>query len=175
MAFITMGLIFIVTVLVAGPEFVSTVSNGKNYIMFAIMQSIMFAGGVYIILQGVKMVIAEIVPAFKDISDRVVPNAKPALDVPVVYPFAPNAVLVGFLSSFSAGLLGMFALIMMGLPAIIPGVVPHFFVGAGAGVFGNATGGRRGAVLGAFAQGLLITILPRSCDWHYFPRRRLLC
>ena len=35
-----------------------------------------------------------------------------------------------------------------------------FFVGGGAGVFGNATGGRRGAVLGAFANGLIITLLP---------------
>nr|WP_112911607.1 PTS transporter subunit IIC [Escherichia coli] len=32
--------------------------------------------------------------------------------------------------------------------------------GAVQGVFGNATGGRRGAILGAFAQGLLITFLP---------------
>jgi len=39
-------------------------------------------------------------------------------------------------------------------------MVPHFFVGGGAGVFGNATGGRRGAVLGAFANGLIITFLP---------------
>ncbi|MBF4404994.1 PTS ascorbate transporter subunit IIC, partial [Vibrio anguillarum] len=119
-----------------------------------------FAGGVYVILQGVRMVIAEIVPAFKGISDKLVPNAKPALDCPVVFPYAPNAVLVGFLSSFLAGLLGMFLLYIMGLTVIIPGVVPHFFVGAAAGVFGNATGGRRGAILGAFAQGLLITFLP---------------
>ena len=137
----TMGIIFIITCLVAGPDFVAALSNGKNYIMFAIMKSIMFAGGVYVILQGVKMVIAEIVPAFKGISDKVVPNAKPALDVPVVYPYAPNAVLIGFLSSFAAGLLGMFILIALGVTAIIPGVVPHFFVGAGAGVFGNALGG----------------------------------
>lgn len=54
----------------------------------------------------------------------------------------------------------MFLLYVMGLTVIIPGVVPHFFVGAAAGVFGNATGGRRGAILGAFAQGLLITFLP---------------
>lgn len=40
------------------------------------------------------------------------------------------------------------------------GVVPHFFCGATAGVFGNATGGKRGAIFGAFANGLLITFLP---------------
>ncbi len=156
----TMGIIFMVTCLFAGGDFVREVSGGKHWSMFALMQSITFAGGVYVILQGVRMVIAEIVPAFKGISDKLVPNAKPALDCPVVFPYAPNAVLVGFLSSFAAGLLGMFLLYVMGLTVIIPGVVPHFFVGAAAGVFGNATGGRRGAILGAFAQGLLITFLP---------------
>ncbi len=156
----TMGIIFIVTVIVAGPAFVEEVSGGTNFIMFAIMQSIAFAAGVYIILQGVKMVIAEIVPAFKGISDKIVPNAIPALDCPVVFPYAPNAVLLGFLVSFSAGLVGMVGLIALGLPAIIPGVVPHFFCGATAGVFGNAVGGRRGAIIGSFAHGLLITALP---------------
>ena len=156
----TMSIIFLITCLFAGGDFVREVSGGKHWFMFSMMQSITFAAGVYVILQGVRMVIAEIVPAFKGISDKLVPNAKPALDCPVVFPYAPNAVLVGFLSSFTAGLFGMFLLYIMGLTVIIPGVVPHFFVGAAAGVFGNATGGRRGAMLGAFAQGLLITFLP---------------
>ncbi len=156
----TMGIIFIITCLFAGGDYVREVSGGKHWFMFALMQSITFAGGVYVILQGVRMIIAEIVPAFKGISDKLVPNAKPALDCPVVFPYAPNAVLVGFLSSFAAGLIGMLLLYVMNLTVIIPGVVPHFFVGAAAGVFGNATGGRRGAILGAFAQGLLITFLP---------------
>ncbi len=38
--------------------------------------------------------------------------------------------------------------------------MPHFFCGATAGVFGNATGGKRGAICGAFAHGILITFLP---------------
>ncbi|WP_421343017.1 PTS ascorbate transporter subunit IIC [Aeromonas veronii] len=157
----TMGIIFLVTSAFAGPEFVSSVAKGKHWFMFSLMQSITFAAGVYVILQGVRMVIAEIVPAFKGISDKLVPNAKPALDCPIVFPYAPNAVLIGFLSSFAAGLVGMALLYAMGLTVIIPGVVPHFFVGAAAGVFGNATGGRRGAIMGSFANGLLLlTILP---------------
>ena len=157
----TMGIIFLITSAFAGPEFVASVAKGKHWFMFSLMQSITFAAGVYVILQGVRMVIAEIVPAFKGISDKLVPNAKPALDCPIVFPYAPNAVLIGFLSSFAAGLVGMALLYAMGLTVIIPGVVPHFFVGAAAGVFGNATGGRRGAILGAFANGLLLlTILP---------------
>ncbi|END1558379.1 PTS ascorbate transporter subunit IIC, partial [Escherichia coli] len=100
----TMSIIFLVTCLFAGADAVKELSGGKNWFMFSIMQSITFAAGVYIILQGVRMVIAEIVPAFKGISDKLVPNARPALDCPVVFPYAPNAVLVGFLSSFAAGL-----------------------------------------------------------------------
>jgi len=156
----TMGIIFLITSAFAGPEFVASVAKGKHWFMFSLMQSITFAAGVYVILQGVRMVIAEIVPAFKGISDKLVPNAKPALDCPIVFPYAPNAVLIGFLSSFAAGLAGMVLLYLLGLTVIIPGVVPHFFVGAAAGVFGNATGGRRSALLGAFANGLLITFLP---------------
>ncbi|QNO15838.1 PTS ascorbate transporter subunit IIC [Alkalicella caledoniensis] len=157
---IVMGIFYIIVAVGSGAAFVSDLSGGQNHIIFAIIQAITFAGGVYVILQGVRLILAEIVPAFKGISERLVPDAKPALDCPVVFPYAPNAVLIGFLSSFVAGIVGMFILISLDATVILPGVVPHFFCGATAGVFGNATGGRRGAVIGAFAQGLLITFLP---------------
>lgn len=54
----------------------------------------------------------------------------------------------------------MFILPFIGLKVIVPGLVPHFFTGAAAGVFGNATGGRIGAMSGAFANGLLISFIP---------------
>lgn len=157
---ITMSVFFLLASLFAGKTFVESISQGQNWIVFTIMQSFIFAGGVYIVLQGVKMFIAEIVPAFKGISDKLVPQAKPALDCPMVFPYAPNAVLIGFLSSFSAGILVMGIQAVMGWTVIVAGVVPHFFVGGASGVYGNAMGGLRGAVLGAFVQGILISILP---------------
>ncbi|RLM16233.1 PTS ascorbate transporter subunit IIC [Gibbsiella quercinecans] len=158
---LTMMILFIALVLVAGKAFTeSQVSGGQNFIVFAIIQSITFAAGVYIILAGVRMIIAEIVPAFKGIADKLVPNAKPALDCPTVFPFAPNSVIIGFLSSFAAGLISMFLCPLFGLSVIVPGLVPHFFCGATAGVYGNITGGRRGAIIGAFVQVLLISFLP---------------
>jgi PTS system ascorbate-specific IIC component len=54
----------------------------------------------------------------------------------------------------------MIILGLSGAIIILPGVVPHFFTGATAGVFGNATGGIRGATIGSFVNGLLITFLP---------------
>lgn len=158
---VTMGIIFIISAIVAGPNFVQThQSAGQNFIVFAILQSITFAAGVFIVLSGVRLILGEIVPAFTGISQKLVPNAKPALDCPVVFPYAPNAVLIGFISSFIGGVLGMLLCLAFKLPVIIPGVVPHFFCGASAGVFGNATGGRRGCIIGAFVHGLVITFLP---------------
>lgn len=158
---LTMGILYLIVSIAAGKSFVEAeLSGGQNFIVYAVIQSITFAGGVYVILSGVRLILAEIVPAFKGIAEKIVPDAKPALDCPVVFPYAPNAVLVGFLSSFVGGIVGMAILIKLNAPVILPGVVPHFFCGATAGVFGNATGGRKGAILGAFAHGLLITFLP---------------
>lgn len=126
--------------------------------------ALVFGGGVAVILLGVRTILGEIVPAFAGIAERVIPGAVPALDCPVAFPFAPNAVLVGFLASVVGGLVG-FGILWAGLgaalvvPLILPGMIPHFFTGGTAGVFGNATGGRRGAVLGGFVNGLIITLL----------------
>ncbi len=158
---LTMAILFIVVALFAGSTYIETeLSDGTNFILFSIMQAITFAAGVYVVLAGVRMLLAEIVPAFKGIADKIVPNAKPALDAPIVFPFAPNAVIIGFLFSFAAGLGSMFLLPAFGLALIVPGLVPHFFTGAAAGVFGNAMGGRRGAILGAITNGILISFLP---------------
>lgn len=158
---LTMIVIYMVLAVCAGQDYVEKqLSSGQHFLVYSIIQAITFAAGVFIILQGVRLILAEIVPAFTGFSEKLVPNARPALDCPVVYPYAPNAVLVGFLFSFLGGLVGLFLLGQMKLVLILPGVVPHFFTGATAGVFGNATGGRRGAMLGAFANGLLITFLP---------------
>ncbi len=158
---LTMIVIYMILAVCAGRDYVEgELSAGQNFLVYAIIQAITFAAGVFIILQGVRLILAEIVPAFTGFSEKLVPNARPALDCPVVYPYAPNAVLIGFLFSFLGGLVGLFLLGQLKLVLILPGVVPHFFTGATAGVFGNATGGRRGAMLGAFANGLLITFLP---------------
>ena len=56
----------------------------------------------------------------------------------------------------------MLILGVLGGVLIIPGMVPHFFCGATAGIYGNATGGKRGAIIGAFVNGLLLAFLPAA-------------
>jgi PTS system ascorbate-specific IIC component len=133
--------------------------------MTGVTQGLSFGVAVAVILFGVRTILGELVPAFQGIAERVVPGAVPALDAPIVFPYAQNAVLIGFLASFAAGLLGLAVLSIwlgpsFGWVLVLPGLVPHFFTGGAAGVYGNATGGRRGAVAGGFVNGLLITFLP---------------
>lgn len=150
-----------IVALFAGGDYIrENLSGGTNSLVYALTLGGTFAAGVFVILAGVRLILAEIVPAFKGISEKLVPNSKPALDCPVVYPYAPNAVLIGFISSFVGGLVSMIVLALTGGVVILPGVVPHFFCGATAGVIGNASGGVRGAIAGAFIQGVLISFLP---------------
>ena len=158
---LTMIVMYVIVALFAGASFIEAeLSEGTNYLVFSLIQGGSFAAGVFIILSGVRLVLAEIVPAFKGISTKLVPNAKPALDVPIIYPYAPNAVLIGFFSSFIGGVFSMVIMFVTGTTIILPGVVPHFFTGAAAGVLGNTTGGIKGAVAGSFVNGIIISFLP---------------
>lgn len=158
---LTMAILYIIVAVAAGKEFVETnISSGNNFIVYSLIEALTFSAGFILIQNGVRLVLNEIVPAFKGISSKLVPNSKPALDCPIIFPYAPNAVIIGFISSFVGGIVSMFALGAMGLVIIIPGVVPHFFLGATSAVFGNSTGGRRGAIIGSFVNGIIITFLP---------------
>lgn len=157
---VTMVIFYGVIALVAGADFVGQLAGGKNFLFYAIMEGLRFAVGVNIVYAGVRMILADLVPAFQGVATKIVPNAVPAVDCAVFFTYAPTAVIIGFVSSFIGGIVGMLILGSMGAVLIIPGLVPHFFCGASAGIYGNATGGRRGAMLGAFVNGLGITFLP---------------
>lgn len=157
---ITMLIFYIVSAVAAGPEYVETLSGGKNYIVFAITSALSFAVGVTIVYNGVRMILSELIPAFQGISQKVIPNSIPAVDCAVFFTYAPNAVIIGFLSSFIGGVIGMLILGYLGAVLIIPGLVPHFFCGATAGIYGNATGGKKGAIVGAFVNGIFLSFLP---------------
>ena len=82
------------------------------------------------------MLLAEIVPAFQGISMKLVPNSVPALDCPVLFPYAPNAVIFGFVFTTIGSIIGMFLTPVFGLPMVLPGVLSNFFAGGTAhGIF----------------------------------------
>ena len=152
--------LYIITAFFAGPEFCATFAGSTNYLMHAFLQAIQFVVGVYVLLSGVRLLLAEIVPAFRGIAMKLVPDAVPALDCPVLFSYAPNAVIVGFVSTTIGSVIAMFVLPTFGLAMILPGMLTNFFAGGTAGIFGNATGGRRGAIISGIAHGFFITLLP---------------
>lgn len=134
--------------------------GSQHYLMFAFLQAIQFVVGVYVLLSGVRLLLGEIVPAFRGIAMKLVPNAIPALDCPVFFPYSPNAVILGFITTTIGTIIAMFVLPTFGLAMILPGMLTNFFAGGTAGIFGNAPGGRRGAIIGGIAHGFFITLLP---------------
>lgn len=137
------------------PGVEENISGGQNWFVFTLLQSLGFTAGVLVLLQGVRMLIAEIVPAFKGVAEKLIPGAKPALDCPVIYPFAPNALIIGLISGTIGQALGMVALALIGWPVPLPSMIAAFFASGSGAIFGNATGGRRGAWAGGFLWGFL--------------------
>ena len=135
--------------------FQESISGGQNWLIFSILQALGFTAGVLVLLQGVRMLIAEIVPAFKGIAERVIPGAIPALDCPVIYPFAPNSLIIGLISGTIGQVLGMVALALIRWPVPLPSMIAAFFASGAGAIFGNATGGKRGAWAGGFLWGFV--------------------
>ncbi|TDE29593.1 PTS ascorbate transporter subunit IIC [Actinomadura sp. 6K520] len=137
--------------------------------VWALLVGLRFAGGIAILLFGVRMFLAEIVPAFKGFSDRVIPGTRPALDAPTVFPVAPTAVMVGFVASTAVFLvcLGVFA--GAGWFTLAPPMIMLFFVGGAAGLFGNVVSGWRGAVLGGVITGLILAV-GQAVTWGLYER-----
>ncbi|MCX8600594.1 MULTISPECIES: PTS sugar transporter subunit IIC [unclassified Gilliamella] len=152
--------LYIITALFAGEAYASTLSGSQNYVIYAFTQAIIFVVGIYVLLAGVRLLLGEIVPAFRGIAMKVVPNAIPALDCPVFFPYSPNAVILGFITTSIGTVIAMLTLPAFGLAMILPGMLTNFFAGGTAGIFGNAIGGRRGALIGGIAHGIFITLLP---------------
>lgn len=152
--------LYMITAAFAGEEFASQFSGGLNFIVYAFIQGFQFVVGVYILLSGVRLLLAEIVPAFRGIAMRLVPNAKPALDCPVLFPYAPNAVTLGFVGTTIGSVIATFVLPLFGLPMLLPGMLTNFFAGGTSGIFANAVGGRRGTIIGTIAHGFFIMLLP---------------
>lgn len=155
---IVMVLIYLVTAAFVDKTLMAELAGGQNIYLFAILQALTFVAGILVLLQGVRMFLGEIIPAFKGIGEKLVPGAKPALDVPIFYSFAPVAVTIGFLAALAGGLLT--TLISSMLPVVVlPSVIGLFFMGGAAGVFGNAAGGRRGAIVAGFFLGFTSSLL----------------
>lgn len=137
-------------------ELVVAAAGAMNPYVYMFELGFSFTVGIVVLLTGVRMMIAELVPAFKGISDKLIPNAVPALDMPVFYPLAPFAAILGFIGTFIGEFIGFFVLLGTGSAIVmIPGIIATFFDGGIAGVFGYKYGGKKAAFISGLVVGLV--------------------
>lgn len=153
---ILMPLIFIGIGLVVGSEHIIPMAGSTQWLVWLFLQGITFTAGFLILLQGVRMFIAQILPAFKGIADRFAKDAIPALDCAIFYPLSPTSAMLGFLAALAGGILATLITIVFKLPVVVfpsPNII--VFDGSLMGVFGNKAGGWKGAVASAFILSLV--------------------
>jgi len=142
-------------------EVVKKMAGTDLWFIYPLLQGLQFASGMSVLIYGVRQFILEITSAFVAISEKYIPNSKPAVDCPAIFPFAPTAVVIGFVGSFLGGLAGMGMMIAFHSSVImIPAAGICFFSGGTSGVFGNAYGGWKGALIGSFLVGIGLVALP---------------
>jgi ascorbate PTS system EIIC component len=157
-------LFYIVTIACAvtgNMEAVTKACGNDIWFIWPIIEGLQFAAGMSVLIYGVRQFIAEITAAFVAISEKYIPDSKPAVDCPAVFPFAPNAVLVGFIGAFLGGLFAMALMVAFHSETImIPAAGICFFSGGTCGVFGNAYGGWKGALISSFLVGIVLCAFP---------------
>lgn len=143
--------------IICGAENVSTLTGGQNWIIWLVFQGFNFGAGLTVVLFGVRMMLAEIVPAFKGIAAKVIPGAIPGLDYPVSFQFAPMAVFIGFFANLAGGVVATVIMMALGMQIIVlPAIWMNFWTGGMLGVFADCYGGRRGTIVVCFLMGLVV-------------------
>lgn len=124
-------------------------------------KTINFGMGVTVMLLGVRMLIAEIVPAFQGIATKVVPGAVPALDCPVIFNMAPNALIIGFICGLVASTVTILICTALNVfpTVVIPLAFTCFFEGGCAAIVANAYGGVRGCIIASIVNGIVMVLL----------------
>ncbi|WP_415472580.1 PTS transporter subunit IIC [Bifidobacterium aquikefiri] len=155
------GMVMFLVDLIVGLVAPALVPKGGNLFMVALNAGLTFGGGLLILLYGVRMLVNQIVPAFQGISEKLVPGAKPAFDVPVLFNYKPNAVIIGFISAFVTSTILVLICNVTNVFGIIlvPMVITSFFECGGAAIVGEGQGGIRGAVVGTMVASVAMIVL----------------
>ena len=135
---ITGGIVITIMFIVVGLITPNLVPEGGNLFMFALQNGLMFGAGLLIMLQGVRMLINQIIPAF--------------------FNYKPNAVLIGFVVAMITSTIALVIANSMNLFGVmlIPLVITSFFEVGTAAVIGEGNGGLRGALVGTVVAAVLM-------------------
>ena len=132
---------------------------GNQVFTYIFTHAVYFGVGLTIMLQGIRMEIGEILPAFKGFADRIVPNAVPALDCPVIFNHGPNSLLIGFITSMITSIITIIVTYGLFPTVVIPLTITCFFEIGCASIIANARGGLRGCIICSALCGIIMVFL----------------
>ena len=160
-AAIVMFIVYIIVGLFIGKESRIAIYGSEPLITYSLIQGITFAAGMIILLTGVRMILGEIIPSFKGIADKLAKGSIPALDIPMIFPYGPNALLIGFIIALITSIGTLFLLGASGVLtfALIPLVVACYFDVAPGAIFANARGGWAAAIITSALGGIILMVL----------------
>ena len=150
----------IVFTIIAGPSVVEAVAGGSPVGLYVVTMALTFGGGIAVILYGVRMMLAELIPAFSGLAEKFLPDVTLGLDYPTAFPYAGTSLMIGFVFSLLGSIV---ATIVMGVtgfaPVVVPGVQINFFEGGLIGVYANAKGGLLNVIFASFICGFALQFL----------------
>ncbi|MGV1066393.1 PTS ascorbate transporter subunit IIC [Clostridium perfringens] len=160
-AAIVMFIVYIIVGLFIGKESRLAIYGSEPLITYSLIQGITFAAGMIILLTGVRMILGEIIPSFKGIADKLAKGSIPALDIPMIFPYGPNALLIGFIIALITSIGTLFLLGASGVLtfALIPLVVACYFDVAPGAIFANARGGWPAVIITSALGGIILMVL----------------
>lgn len=159
---ITGGIVIFIMYIILGVIFKESLkTDGQGIFFYATNQGLMFGAGLTIMLSGVRMIINQLLPAFQGIALKLVPNAIPALDCPIIFNYRPNAVLIGFIVAMLSSTFFIIIITKLNLfnVILIPLVITSFFECGTAAVIAEGQGGLRGAIVGTLIAALVMVII----------------
>ncbi|MDK0721659.1 PTS ascorbate transporter subunit IIC [Clostridium perfringens] len=160
-AAIVMFIVYIIVGLFIGKESRTAIYGSEPLITYSLIQGITFAAGMIILLTGVRMILGEIIPSFKGIADKLAKGSIPALDIPMIFQYGPNALLIGFIIALITSIGTLFLLGASGVLtfALIPLVVACYFDVAPGAIFANARGGWPAVIITSALGGIILMVL----------------
>ncbi|WP_054950394.1 PTS ascorbate transporter subunit IIC [Numidum massiliense] len=158
---VTGGIVIAIMYVVVGLLIPSLIEDGEYLSMTAVNNGLSFGAGLLLMLFGVRMLINQIIPAFQGISEKLIPNAVPAFDAPIIFNYRPNAVIIGFVVAMItstvmiviANTTNMFGVLL------VPLVITSFFECGAAAVIGEGQGGLRGSIIGSAVAGVVMVLV----------------
>lgn len=150
-------IVFVSVIMFAlGKDMVSAMAGTTHWIIYIFKTGLTLSVALFILLQGVKLFVAEIMASFKGITNRVLPGAVVAVDCAAIFSFSPKAVLIGFIGG-AVGMVTAIGLLLVSGSSmlIVPGFIPLFFDNATIGVFANKRGGFKAALVITFFSGMI--------------------